>query len=63
VLRIEKEQGDSYQPACLLVLLNFDGLEQIDNVLVLAPVLGILELLESLLRHEATRAQEPTACC
>ena len=52
-----------YQLACLLVLLNLDGFEQIDNVLVFAPILGIFELFERFLWHEATRAQEPTAYC
>lgn len=54
-------QRSRYQLACLLKFFDLDGLEQVINFLVLAPVLGVLELLEGFLRHEATRTQESTA--
>lgn len=54
-------RSSSYQLACLLILLDLDSLKEVVDLLVLAPVFGVLELLEGFLRHEATRAQESTA--
>ena len=45
-----------YQSARLLKLFDLDVEEQVVDGVLLAPVFGVLELLEGFLRHEATRA-------
>ena len=59
-LRVQGKRS-RYQLARLFKLVDLDGLEQVVDVLVLAPVLRVLELFEGFLRHKAARAQESTA--
>lgn len=50
--------GAWYQSARLLELFDLDVVEQVVDGVLLAPVFGVLELLEGLGRDEATGAEE-----
>jgi hypothetical protein len=49
--------GSFYQTACLLVLFNFDSVEDLTQLIVFPPIFCIFELLEGILRYKTTRAQ------
>jgi hypothetical protein len=52
----------AYQTACLLKFFNVNLSEETVHVVLFPPVLGVLELLESFLVVEATRAEETAVC-
>jgi hypothetical protein len=50
--------GAAYQPPRLLILLNVNGLVQIVDTLLAAPVFSVGELLQGILRVEAAGTEE-----
>jgi hypothetical protein len=58
VSRVIKRCHGAHQPARLLVLVGVNGLEQVVDAVLFAPVLGVFELLQGIRRTEATRAEE-----